>query len=167
MSACCYDLLVNFSDLICLCLKKNGVNENNLPLAKSVMINNLFYSILPFRVWNYLFLCERCQHSSWMCNRCTMMYIKHRGISDYINENLYIQLNENIPSQLCQGIVLAENMPLFVHTNVSRKRQGTLDWNYNFGTLLYESINSPFLLWKFYLEIVCGILFNVAYLKDE
>ena len=92
---------------------------------------------------------------------------KHRGISDYINENLYIQLNENIPSQLCQGIVLAENIPLFVHTNVSRKRQGTLDWNYNFGTLFYESINSPFLLWKFYLEIVSGILFNVAYLKDE
>ena len=91
-----------------------------------------------------------------------MMHIKHRGISDYINKNLYLQLNENIPSQLHQGIVLAENIPLFVHTNVSRKRRGTLDWNYNFGTLFYESINSPFLLWKFYLEIVCRILFNVS-----
>ena len=122
----------------------------------------MFYSILPFRVWNHLFLCERYQRSSWMCNFCTMMYMKHRTISDYINKNLYIQVNENILSQLRQGIVLAENIPLFVHTNVSRKRRGTLNWNYNFGTLLYESINSPFLLWKFYLEIICRVVFNLS-----
>ena len=97
-----------------------------------------------------------------MCNFCTMMYIKHRKISDYINENLYTQLNGNTPSQLRQGIVLAENIPLFVHTDVSRKRRGTLDWNHNFGTLFYESTNSPFLLWKFYLEIFCRLVFNVS-----
>ena len=62
-SGCYYDLLVNFSYLICFRLKKYGVNENNLYLAKSVIMNKLFYSILPFRVWNRLFLCERCQHS--------------------------------------------------------------------------------------------------------
>ena len=105
LSGCYYDLLVNFSYLTCLRLKKYGVNENNLRLAKSVIMNKLFYSILPFRVWNHLFLCERCQHSSWMCNFCTIMHIKHRGISDYINKNSYLQLNENIPSQLRQGIV--------------------------------------------------------------
>ena len=91
-----------------------------------------------------------------------MMYIKHRKIFDYINKNLYIQVNENIPSSLCQGIVLAESIPLFVHTNVSQKGRGTLDWNYNFGTLFYESINSPFLLWKFYLEIICRVVFNLS-----
>ena len=127
LSGCYYDLLANFSDLICLRLKKYDINENNLRLAKSVIMNKLFYSALPFRVWNHLFLGERCQHSSWMCNFYTMMYIKHRKISDYINENLYIQLNGNIPSQLRQGIVLAENIPLFVHINISRKRRGTLD----------------------------------------
>ena len=74
---------------------------------------------------------------------------------------MYIQLNGNNLSQLCQGIVLAENLPLFVHANVSRKRRGTLDWNHNFGILFYESINYLFLLWKFYLEIICGIVFNV------
>ena len=58
-SGCYYDLLVNFSDLICLRLKKYDINENNLRLAKSVIMNELFYSILPFRVWNHLFLCER------------------------------------------------------------------------------------------------------------
>ena len=58
-SGCYYDLLVNFSDLIYLRLKKYYINENNLCLAKSVIMNELFYSILPFRVWNHLFLCER------------------------------------------------------------------------------------------------------------
>ena len=32
----------------------------------------------------------------------------------------------------------------------------------NFGTLCYESINSPFLRWKFYLDILCQIVFNVS-----
>ena len=32
----------------------------------------------------------------------------------------------------------------------------------NFGTLCYESINSPFLLGKFYLDIFCRIVFNVS-----
>ena len=72
-SGCYYDLLVNFSDLICLRLKKCNINENNLRLVKSVIINKLFCPMLPVRVWNNLFLCQRCQHSSWMCNFCTMM----------------------------------------------------------------------------------------------
>ena len=32
----------------------------------------------------------------------------------------------------------------------------------NFGTLYYESINSPFLCWKFCLDILCQIVFNVS-----
>ena len=90
------------------------------------------------------------------------MYIKHRKISDYVTENLYIQLNRNTLCQLRQGIVLAENIPLFAHTNVSRKRRGTLNWNHNFRIMFYESINSPFLLWKIYLEIICCIVFNLS-----
>ena len=30
LSGCYYDLLFNFSNLICLCLKKYDINENNL-----------------------------------------------------------------------------------------------------------------------------------------
>ena len=57
LPGCYYDLLVDFSDLMCLHLKKYDINENNLHLAKSVIMNKLFYSILPFCIWNYLFLC--------------------------------------------------------------------------------------------------------------
>ena len=112
-----YQLLINFSDLICLLLKKYGVNENNFRLEKNVIMNKLFYSILPFCVWNHFFLCERCQNSSWMCNFCTMMYVKHRLIFNFINKNLYIQLDRNISRQLRQEIALAEYMPLFVNTD--------------------------------------------------
>ena len=34
------------------------------------------------------------------------------------------------------------------------------DENGNFGTLFYEVINSPFLLWKSYLDILARIVFN-------
>ena len=32
----------------------------------------------------------------------------------------------------------------------------------NFGSLFYESMNSPFMLWKLYLNILCQIVFNVC-----
>ena len=67
---CYYDLLV-ISLISFVCLKKYDINENNLCLAKSVIMNKLFYLIFPFCVWNHLFLCKRCQHSS-------MMFIKLR-----------------------------------------------------------------------------------------
>ena len=36
---CYYGLLVNFPDLICLRLKKYDINQKNLRLAKSVIMN--------------------------------------------------------------------------------------------------------------------------------
>lgn len=36
------------------------------------------------------------------------------------------------------------------------------DENGNFGTLFYEIINSPFLLWKSYLDILARIVFNFS-----
>ena len=32
----------------------------------------------------------------------------------------------------------------------------------NFGSLFYENMNSPFMLWKLYLNILCQIVFNVC-----
>ena len=32
----------------------------------------------------------------------------------------------------------------------------------NFGILFYESMNSPFMIWKLYLDILCRVVFNVC-----
>ena len=54
---------------------------------------------------------------------------------------------------------MARRINLFVHTNIAAIND---PFGLNFGSLYYESINSPFLLWKAYLGILCRIVFNVS-----
>ena len=94
---------------------------------------------------------------SSMSGYCTKLCIKNKKISDHINNNLFVHTNE-FPNQLKQGIVMTQKVPLFVNTNIVVKND-----RLNFGGLYYESINSPFMLWKFYLDILCWIVFNVSH----
>ena len=102
------------------------------------------------------FLCERLDPFPDMCRYCTKLCIKNRKISDHINNNLFVHINE-FPDQLKQGITLVQKIPLFVHKNIVMKN-GSL----NFGGIYYESSSSPYLLWKFYLDVLCRIVFNVS-----
>ena len=139
----------------------NDINEDNLHLAKDVILDKMYHSILPFRVWNHLFMCNRLKYELNMCRFCTKTYIKHKKISYHINEKLFAQTDDYFPVQLRFGIVLAKNVNLFVYTNITPKNK-VFKIDSNFGTLYYESINSSFLLWKFYLDILCRIVFNVS-----
>ena len=47
------------------------------------------------------------------------------------------------------------------NTNVRDKKR-VFDWYTNFGILFYESMNSPFMIWKLYLDILCQVVFNVS-----
>ena len=107
-----------------------------------------------------------------MYKYCTKLYIKNKKISDHINNNLFIHMNE-FPTQLKEGIWLTQKINLFIHSNIAAKNDLfglkfdiTLKndlFELNFGSLYHESINSPFLLWKAYLDILCKIVFNVLY----
>ena len=63
---------------------------------------------------------------------------------------------------LREGIVLAEKIYIFTHTNVFIDKDDPFGRSANFGSLSYESISSPFLLWKMYLDSICRITFNVS-----
>ena len=122
-------------------------------------MDRLYYLVFPFHVWNHLFLCKRSQYMSNMCRYCTKLYIKNKKISDHINNNLFVHMNE-FPTQLKEGIWVTQKINLFVHSNIAAKNDL---FELNFGSLYHESINSPFLLWKAYLDILCKIVFNVSY----
>ena len=49
---------------------KNDICTEDLYHMKDIM-NKLYYKILPFRVLNHLFLCERSQHAIDICLYCT------------------------------------------------------------------------------------------------
>ena len=60
------------------------------------------------------------------------------------------------PLQLSEGIVAAKKIYLFSHTNVVGSREDP--FGVNLRGLYYESINSTFLLWKFYLCLLSRIV---------
>ena len=74
---------------------------------------------------------------------------------------MFVQIDKYILVQLSYGIVVGSGINLFVNSTICDKQQlfGTND---NFRCLFYESINSPFLLWKFYLDIQCSIAFSIC-----
>ena len=113
------DVFVSFSNQLFVFLKEN-VNEENLFLTKNVIMDRLYYSVLPFRVWNYLFLCERSQYMTNMCRYCTKLYIKNKKISDQVNNNLFVHMNE-FPTQLKERIWVTQKKNLFVHSNIAAK----------------------------------------------
>ena len=91
----------------CLCFAcalvkklKDYVPKRNLHFIRFIVKDKLFHSTLPFRVWNHMFLCSRCQYEKDMCRFCTKVYGKHRKISSYINDNLNVQIYDYIPVQL-------------------------------------------------------------------
>ena len=153
----CYgDVFTSFSNQLFVYLKRH-VNEEKLLLVKDVLMNRLYYSVLPLRVWNHIFPCERLDHFSDMCRYCTKLCIKNKKISDHINNNSFVHIDE-FPEQLKKGFSLIQKIPLFVHTNVVMKNSRS-----NFEGIFYESISSPYLLWKFYIDVLCRTVFNVSY----
>ena len=66
------------------------------------------------------------------------------------------------PCELTRGIVCANKIYIYIyifaHTNAySRKND---PFGRNLGSLYNKSVNSPFLLWKFYLDVLCCVIFN-------
>ena len=80
------DVFISFSNQLFVYLEKY-VNEEKMFLVKDVLMNRLYYLVLPFCVWNHLFLCERLNSMSDMCRYCTKLRIKNKKISDHIDDN--------------------------------------------------------------------------------
>ena len=150
------DICVSFSNQLFIYLEKY-VKEDNFYLVKDTLMDRLYYSVHLSCVWNHLFLCERLNSVESMCGYCTKLCIKNKKISDHINNNLFVHIGD-FPCQFKQGFTLTHKVTLFVHTNVVIKNDRLC-----FGGLYYESIDSPIVLWKLYLDILSWIVFNVSY----
>ena len=88
-------------------------------------------------------MCERSQFNPDILRFCTRLYVSNKKISDYINNNLYVEINR-FPVQPSEGIVAAKKIYLSLHTNVVGS--GEDPFGVNLGGLYYESISSAFLI---------------------
>ena len=52
------------------------------------IINKIFYSVLPFRVWSHFWFCSRSQNDRKICQHCTKLQIRNLKVVSYINKKL-------------------------------------------------------------------------------
>ena len=130
----------------------------NLHGFKKILYNQLYYSLLLFRVWNHLFLCSRSQYESNMCLFCTKLYLKNEKIWKFIKQKWVIDVLEYFPVELSYGVISDGRVNTFVHWSV-RGRQKFYGPN-KFSTLFYEVLSSLFILWEFYLDVLTRLVLN-------
>ena len=141
------NVFLSFYGQLCFSFDKYTKEEDYFLQAKEIIMKKLLLSTLPLLVWNHVFLCERFQYCIDMCVFCTKLYVSNKKISDHINKKLYVLIEQFHPS-LREGIIIAEKIYLFAHTNVFIDKDDPFGRSKNFETLYYENIRSPFLLFK-------------------
>ena len=110
-----YDACLSFSNDLFVYLKKYFCKDK-LESVRDIMTKEIYYSFLPLRIWNHVFLCERSQYVKDMCLDCTKLCIQNKRISDFINDELCLNISE-FPDEITRGIVPASKIYLFAHTN--------------------------------------------------
>lgn len=126
---------------------------NLLPInITHAIMKSLQCSILSFRVLNHMFLFVGSNYSPAMY--FTRLYINNKKILDHVNKKLFLQVD------LSNGIAVSKKIYLFSHSNIDAMSNV---YGLNFGVLYYESIESPFMVWKLYLDVFCRVVFNVSY----
>ena len=68
-------------------------------------MSKLMFSVLPFRVWNHMFLCERSQYCIDMYIYCTKFCVSNKKISDHINKNLYVPIQQSCLLEKELGVI--------------------------------------------------------------
>ena len=76
-----------------------------------------------------------------------------------LKKKLTIDVLDYFCVQLTHSVISNGVANLFLHSSVC-DRQKLYSENTSFGTIYYEVVSSPFILWKFYRDIMARILLN-------
>ena len=131
-------------------------------IIKKEILPDIIFETLPFCVYSDLLICNRGFSVYNKCTLCTRFHVRERALSDYLNQKLVL-LPDFFPEGITQDIVLEHGAFLFVyyHGIIYSSADRNFENNYgNVGVLYYECINIAFTLSKFYLEVLCRIVFN-------
>ena len=127
------------------------------------LFSDVIFDTFPFRVYYHFINCNRGSYVHNKCNFCTRFHVKEKALSDLLNEELMFNYGL-LPIALVENFDFSENgIQFFVYYYgvTYKSRDKKLGNNYgNFGVIYYESVNSSFMPYKTYLEILCRVIFN-------
>ena len=142
----------------------NNKDHEDTILSNKTLLSDIIFEILPFRVYDHLFNCCRNCSSKNKYVFCTRFHVRERAVSDFLNKTLLF-CPGFFPGTITGDVVLTNAVHLFVHyhgINHFDKNKDILKnyENKNIGIFYYDYINNPFTVYKFYLEVLCRIIFN-------
>ena len=100
---------------------------------------------------------------------CTRFYVRGKVLSHVLYQKMSLPVLLFPKEFLFDNIFVADDVSLFVHYHgiMYSARDNNFENNYsNFGVIYYESVNSVFMLYKFYLEVLCHVIFKKALRKS-
>ena len=105
-----------------------------------------------------MWCCCKAQYNPDICQFCTKLQIKDRKIDNIINKKLTIDCRKYFPAPIFHTVTYNSEIQLFVHVRFGPDRQRPYS-KHNYCVLYYEMI-SPFIILKFYLDIIGRIILN-------
>ena len=147
----------------CLMYWKGTFMETPFSRVEKTIFSDIIFEILPFRVHNHFLIVQEV-----IMNRKNALFV----LGFMLGKKLYLIFVMwhclfaliFFPVSIAEDVMLTIALPLFIHYHCilySNKHQNILKSNNkNIGVFYYDYINSPFMLYKFYLEVNCWIICN-------
>ena len=79
---------------------KDYIPEETFSQVKKNLLDEIYYQVFPFRVWNHFFMCERsqfcvdmCRSCMNTCRNCVKLHVSSKRVSDYFAKILYVEID--------------------------------------------------------------------------
>ena len=120
----------------------------------------MFYGVLPNRVWSHIWFCSRSKMDLNICQYCTMLRVQNVKVNKYV-KNKIKYLHKTYSSSIEIFCFVCFWCPIVYTYKFWKRSSETIFslWD-NFGTLYYEVVTSPVVLFKFYLDVIGRLIFD-------
>ena len=78
----------------------NYLGVKKIAVLEREIYERMFYSVLPFRVWSYLWCCCRSQFDPNVCQFCTKLQIKDKKVTKVINKKPTLDARNFLPPDI-------------------------------------------------------------------
>ena len=142
---------------------KLDLTENLMFAVKDKILNDIIFETLPFRVYDICFFVTDTFIVKNIAVFVQGFHVRDKVLSHFLNQKVTYPVLFFPKELLSDNIFVADDMSLFVcYYGIIYSAHDNNFENYygNFGVIYYESVNSVFMLYKIYLEVLCRVIFN-------
>ena len=136
---------------------ENYLGEDLRLICRKKLLSGVIFDVLTFRIYNHLFNCDIGFYINNRCNLCAKFFSRDTKISAFLDKS--VRFDRSLLPVDFHAEFLGDKILFSVHyLSVVSKHYD--DSYCDFEGVYFEKIDSCFLLYKKYLEILCCVVFN-------